>query len=72
VTDYVVLGIYEGLWQEAGMFSARSPQGAIRACKDADSLPDRIKNTDIFVAIPRRSFRPVTVKVETKTALRFS
>lgn len=74
MTEYVVLGSYEGEWTEAGLYRQRSAQGAIRACLEMnkEELPERIRNTDLFVAVPARSWKPVTVKVETKTALKFS
>lgn len=46
---------------------ARSSTAAIRAY-----LEDSGGNGEVYWATPRRSFRPVTVKVETKTALKFS
>lgn len=44
----------------------RSASGAIR-----DWLKDG-STQGTFVAVPARSWKPVTVKIETKTALRFS
>ncbi len=53
-------------WTWVNTVSARSARAAIAAHLS-------VKNEGgVFVAIPSRSFRPVTVKVETKTALRFS
>ena len=47
----------------------------VEASTSRAAITAALKNRDAegsFVAIPERSFRPVTVKVETKTALRFS
>lgn len=76
MTDYVILcNTDEGgpRWQEVARVSARSTSSAIRAMVDGDAnglLPE--DSGGVYVAIPVRSFAPVTVKVETKTALRFS
>ena len=50
---------------------ARSAQAALQAVFNAQH-EDIQTESGRYVAIPARSFRPVTVKVETKTALRFS
>lgn len=72
VTRYVVLWSEkgDGDWiQIAGLRDTRSAISAIR-----DYLENG--NTEItsgyFVAVPARSWKPVTVKVETKTELKFS
>lgn len=71
MTEYVILSFAPdqegGAWVEARRIEARSGQSAIRAFVDG-ATPEVTR----FVAVPARSFRPVTVKVETKTALRFS
>lgn len=72
MTEYVVFYSEkgEGDWtQLAGYREARSATSAIRNYLEngADDLTQ-----GYFAAVPRRSFRPVTVKVETKTALKFS
>ena len=51
-------------WKPVGRVHARSAQSAIR--ESIEALPGE------YVAVPVRSWKPVTVKVETKTALRFS
>ena len=53
-------------WEYLGHKDARSSTSAIR-----DFL-DRSSQEGDFFAVPARSWRPVTVKVETKTALKFS
>jgi hypothetical protein len=68
LTDYVVLKKDgSGFWSlVSGMdVKARSARSAIREAADRDGEGE-------YVAIPYRSWRPVSVKVETKTALRFS
>lgn len=69
MTEYVILFKREdGGWQELDKrIPARSGQSAIRALLSESSHPD-----SEWVAVPSRSFQPVTVKVETKTALKFS
>lgn len=71
-TEYVVLWSEKGGegWIEADRVEARSAQAAIAAAVQKGDVTDA--DADRFVAIPSRSFRPVTVKVETKTALKFS
>jgi hypothetical protein len=69
VTEYVVLWGNEGsVWHEQVRVHARSDRAAIREALKEVGEPHR----DQWLAVPARSFRPVTVKVETKTALRFS
>ncbi len=46
---------------------ARSGVSAIRAYLDESP-----QNGESYVAVPTRSWRPVSVKVETKTALKFN
>lgn len=53
-------------WAWIGEADGRSARAAIIA-----ALNDKNEEGE-FVAVPKRSFRPVSVKVETKTALRFS
>ena len=72
MTEYVVLGEYELEWTKIGVYPARSAKSAVRLCLETGGLPTRVENTDSFVAVPARSWKPVTVKVETKTALKFS
>ncbi len=55
------------LWRFVDEIKARSAAAALR-----DVLIPLDDAHGEFVAVPRRSFRPVTVKVETKTALKFS
>jgi hypothetical protein len=72
MTEYMILrsaedGSYN--WAEMGVQAARSAPAALKAMAEkvgADVPRDK------FVAVPARSWKPVTVKVETKTALRFS
>lgn len=56
----------DGSWLEAKIApSARSARSAIQAVVAQDGAGE-------YVAIPYRSWKPVTVTVETKTALKFS
>ena len=53
-------------WQKLRVVEARSSAAAIKVALDGDVHEGQ------YVAVPARSWKPVTVKVETKTALRFS
>lgn len=53
-------------WRSIKKVEARSADAAIRAVLNGYT------GEGMFVAVPARSWKPVTVKVETKTALRFS
>ena len=67
MTEYVVLAKKDGAWvQYEDVVRASSSRSALRGF-----LNGRTSNGE-FVAIPARSWRPVTVQVETKTALKFS
>ena len=65
-TSYVVLrrDVEGGRWSEVATVDASNATTAIRhiAAKDAA--------TAVYVAVPTRSWRPVTVKVETQTVLK--
>ena len=72
MTDYI---IFKGehptqggndQWAYLGHQEARSASSAIRTFLDGSAQEGE------FSAVPARSWRPVTVKVETKTALKFS
>ena len=74
MTDYVVLRKTEidDMWEEYKLASnARSARSAIQAVVDQD-VHDGTVIGNAYAAVPARSWKPVTVKVETKTALRFS
>lgn len=67
MTHYLILArSKEGGWQELAGGDARSATAAIR-----DLLDGRKSDYSEYVAVPARSWKPVTVKVETKTTLRF-
>lgn len=66
MTAYVILGHSEEGWKELGTVDARSAQAAVRELLDGSDKGGE------YVAVPARSFKPVTVKVETKRSLRFS
>lgn len=69
MTDYIVLSKDDsGFWTKETLApSARSARSAIQAV-----LTQNGNREGEYVAVPFRSWRPVTVKVETKTALKFS
>ena len=73
MTEYVIFRKQESAgeeenegWVYIGHKEARSATSAIRSFLDGSSQEGE------FAAVPARSWRPVTVKVETKTALKFS
>lgn len=69
MTEYQILrgeGDQDERWFWAATVKARSGQAAMRAYLADGSNDERL------VAVPARSWKPVTVKVETKTALKFS
>ena len=73
MTRYIVFrrdGIYgdpdSERWGWIGEADARSARDAVKA-----ALNDKNEEGE-FVAVPKRSFRPLSVKVETKTALKFT
>ncbi len=71
MTEYVVLSSDGEVWVRHSQEAARSSQAAIRAFLDVEGNQSSYNSTQ-FVAVPARSWKPVTVKVETKTALKFS
>jgi hypothetical protein len=70
MTERVILVKEEGGWREVGVFTGRTPLTCVESAIIA--YPDDLKEGGEFCAVPARSWKPVTVKVETKTALRFS
>lgn len=72
MTEYVILAegttdaSEEDTWVDVARVSARSHEGAIRAYLDGSSPAGR------YVAVPARSFKPVTPTAETKTILKFA
>jgi hypothetical protein len=69
MTTYIVLDrdSEQDQWQVVGRVDARSAKSAVR-----EAIGGSDDAEGMFVAVPARSWRHVTVKVETKTALRFS
>jgi hypothetical protein len=67
-TTYIVLrrGVTDGSWQEAGRTIASSAESAIRLVATGTSGPE----STTYVAIPARSFKPLTVRTETTTIIR--
>ena len=75
MTEYIVLAYsqhetHDG-WSRIGPdeVRARSSKAAIQEALNSRS---DVAQYEAFVAVPLRSWRPVTVKVETKTALKFT
>jgi len=71
MTEYLVLSRNGGgPWSEKGRETARSAEAAIRQLIEKGE-GDAV-TYEHFVAVPARSWKPVTVQMETKTALKFS
>lgn len=75
MTEYLILRSVgksengEAHWEDITRETARSAQAAIRQAAERLGA-DAPRNH--FVAVPARSWKPVKVTVETKTALKFS
>jgi hypothetical protein len=70
MTNYVVLHKSgENIWTQFSAINARSARSAISQALEGGENPYKEGQ---FTAVPARSWRPVQVKVETKTALKFS
>ena len=74
MTEYIILRsekVENGavVWEDLTKESARSALSAIKQA--AERLGADVPHNH-FAAIPARSWKPVTVKVETETKLRFS
>lgn len=69
MTQYVVLE-----WKPDASLTILRPLVSARTDKHAIklALEDADKKSGTFVAVPARSWRKLTVSVETKTALKFS
>ncbi len=62
---FVLVYNNEGAWKSAATIEASSAETAIRIhCKTLD------EPGGVYVAVPSRSWRPVTVKAETTTVLK--
>lgn len=72
MTEYVILRKNETHWENIGTVSARSARSAIRERVDGSAQSSAYYGDGQYVAIPVRSWQPVSVKTETKTALTFS
>lgn len=60
MTDYIVLARNnDGCWIEGPAVEAQSAEAAIRAALDGSA------SSKAYVAVPARSWKPLTVKVET-------
>ena len=71
MTHYIILHNTAGNeWAQTTSLEARSARAAVAKAMEGENNPYAGGGT--FIAVPLRSWRPVTVKVETKTALRFS
>jgi hypothetical protein len=72
VTEYVVLRSNsspgsEGRWDRVNVITARSADQAVREVVGKLAEADQ---SGTFVAIPARSFKPVTVRTQTVTTLK--
>ena len=65
---------YKILYMDSGHWSDGYPDVEARSAKAAisKSVEDKQVQEGQYVAVPIRSWRPVTVKVETETRLKFS
>lgn len=63
-TEYHILMLEdEGSWTSLGWVNAHSAEDAIRRTAAPSNGPQT------YVAVPKRSFKPVTVRIEQKTVL---
>ena len=70
MTQYLVLSRNGGgPWSEKARVEARSAQAAIRSLIEKGEA--EAVTHEHFWAVPTRSYKPVTVQVETKTQLHF-
>jgi hypothetical protein len=69
MTEYVLFEKLNdgGWWEKVSSVEARSATSAIRAFLEGEN-----GTAGEYAAVPARSWKPVTVKVETKTSLKFS
>ena len=72
MTAYIILEKTEEGWKEIGSMEARSARSAIRERIDGAGQSSAYKGKGSYVAVPARSWQPVSVEVETKTQLKFS
>lgn len=73
MTEYAILRqADDGTWEAVGTASARSARSAIRDRVDGSQQSAAYLGEGTYVAVPARSWQPVTVKTETKTELKFS
>ena len=77
MTDYVILlnttvDSQKPEWRYIGKAAARSANAAIRERIDGTQQSSEHYGDGEYVAVPLRSWQPVTVKTETKTQLKFS
>ena len=73
MTTYIVFSNTDAggpRWQVVAHYEARSANSAIRLHLD-ETMADETHNGE-YAAVPARSWKPVTVAVETKQMLRFS
>jgi hypothetical protein len=62
MTLYVILVNENGLWRQYDEQPASSPDRAVRA---SSPTPEE----GIYVAVPKRSWKPLAVRTETKTSV---
>lgn len=72
MTKYIILWSANGDGEWAQIAGHREGRSARSAIRDYAESEESDHGEGYFAAIPLRSWRPVSVKVETKTALKFS
>ena len=72
MTDYVILSQREDeAWEIVGAMSARSASSALRERLDGPGQSSEYRGAGVYVAVPERSWQPLTVSIETRQTLRF-
>ena len=74
MTEYLILHSHneDSTWTLIGQIEARSAQAAIRERLNGAAQSSAHYGDGTYVAVPARSWQPVSVRTETKTQLRFS
>lgn len=74
MTEYLIFHASreDSTWTLIGQVQGRSARSAIRERLDGTAQSSAHYGDGTYVAVPARSWQPVSVKTETKTALKFS
>ena len=67
-TEYVILSKTGQSWVEQATVTARSAKAAVREWLDQGAD----KPEGVYVAVPARSWQPITVKTETQTKIKLT